>query len=201
MLRVVNLSCSKGERILFSGVQAELKPGEILHVRGENGVGKTSLLRMVVGLSTPAAGDILWNDVPISRCRESYLENLLFLGHHSALKADLTATENLRFSSSIDGMALTQGAVTAVLGQFGLKGREQFPIEWLSAGQKRRVLLARLSLRSAKLWVLDEPFNALDINATEFLLQMIADHLAADGMVLMTSHQSLALSNVRVLSL
>jgi heme exporter protein A len=201
MLRVVNLSCSKGERILFSGVQAELKPGEILHVRGENGVGKTSLLRMVVGLSTPAAGDILWNDVPISRCRESYLENLLFLGHHSALKADLTATENLRFSSSIDGMALTEGAVTAVLGQFGLKGREQFPIEWLSAGQKRRVLLARLSLRSAKLWVLDEPFNALDINATEFLLQMIADHLAADGMVLMTSHQSLALSNVRVLSL
>jgi heme exporter protein A len=201
MLRVVNLSCSKGERILFSGVQTELKPGEILHVRGENGVGKTSLLRMVVGLSTPAAGDILWNDVPISRCRESYLENLLFLGHHSALKADLTATENLRFSSSIDGMALTQGAVTAVLGQFGLKGREQFPIEWLSAGQKRRVLLARLSLRSAKLWVLDEPFNALDINATEFLLQMIADHLAADGMVLMTSHQSLALSNVRVLSL
>jgi heme exporter protein A len=171
MLRVVNLSCSKGERILFSGVQTELKPGEILHVRGENGVGKTSLLRMVVGLSTPAAGDILWNDVPISRCRESYLENLLFLGHHSALKADLTATENLRFSSSIDGMALTQGAVTAVLGQFGLKGREQFPIEWLSAGQKRRVLLARLSLRSAKLWVLDEPFNALDINATEFTLQ------------------------------
>jgi len=201
MLRVVNLSCSKGERILFSGVQTELKPGEILHVRGENGVGKTSLLRMVVGLSTPAAGDILWNDVPISRCRESYLENLLFLGHHSALKADLTATENLRFSSSIDGMVLTEGAVTAVLGQFGLKGREQFPIEWLSAGQKRRVLLARLSLRSAKLWVLDEPFNALDINATEFLLQMIADHLAADGMVLMTSHQSLALSNVRVLSL
>jgi heme exporter protein A len=201
MLRVVNLSCSKGERILFSGVQTELKPGEILHVRGENGVGKTSLLRMVVGLSTPAAGDILWNDVPISRCRESYLENLLFLGHHSALKADLTATENLRFSSSIDGMALTEGAVTAVLGQFGLKGREQFPIEWLSAGQKRRVLLARLSLRSAKLWVIDEPFNALDINATEFLLQMIADHLAADGMVLMTSHQSLALSNVRVLSL
>jgi len=201
VLRVVNLSCSKGERILFSGVQTELKPGEILHVRGENGVGKTSLLRMVVGLSTPAAGDILWNDVPISRCRESYLENLLFLGHHSALKADLTATENLRFSSSIDGMALTEGAVTAVLGQFGLKGREQFPIEWLSAGQKRRVLLARLSLRSAKLWVLDEPFNALDINATEFLLQMIADHLAADGMVLMTSHQSLALSNVRVLSL
>lgn len=201
MLRVVNLSCSKGERILFSGVQTELKPGEILHVRGENGVGKTSLLRMVVGLSTPAAGDILWNDVPISRCRDSYLENLLFLGHHSALKADLTATENLRFSSSIDGMALTEGAVTAVLGQFGLKGREQFPIEWLSAGQKRRVLLARLSLRSAKLWVLDEPFNALDINATEFLLQMIADHLAADGMVLMTSHQSLALSNVRVLSL
>ena len=201
MLRVVNLSCSKGERILFSGVQAELKPGEILHVRGENGVGKTSLLRMVVGLSTPAAGEILWNDVPISRCRESYLENLLFLGHHSALKADLTATENLRFSSSIDGMALTEGAVTAVLGQFGLKGREQFPIEWLSAGQKRRVLLARLSLRSAKLWVLDEPFNALDINATEFLLQMISDHLAADGMVLMTSHQSLALSNVRVLSL
>ena len=201
MLRVVNLSCSKGERILFSGVQAELEPGEILHVRGENGVGKTSLLRMVVGLSTPAAGDILWNDVPIPRCREYYLENLLFLGHHSALKADLTATENLRFSSSIDGMALTQGAVTAVLGQFGLKGREQFPIEWLSAGQKRRVLLARLSLRSAKLWVLDEPFNALDINATEFLLQMISDHLAADGMVLMTSHQSLALSNVRVLSL
>lgn len=201
MLRVVNLSCSKGERILFSGVQAELEPGEILHVRGENGVGKTSLLRMVVGLSTPAAGDILWNDVPISRCRESYLENLLFLGHHSALKADLTATENLRFSSSIDGMALTQGAVTAVLGQFGLKGREQFPIEWLSAGQKRRVLLARLSLRSAKLWVLDEPFNAIDINAIEFLLQMISDHLAADGMVLMTSHQSLALSNVRVLSL
>jgi heme exporter protein A len=186
---------------LFSGVQAELEPGEILHVRGENGVGKTSLLRMVVGLSTPAAGDILWNDVPISRCRESYLENLLFLGHHSALKADLTATENLRFSSSIDGMALTEGAVTAVLGQFGLKGREQFPIEWLSAGQKRRVLLARLSLRSAKLWVLDEPFNALDINSTEFLLQMISDHLAADGMVLMTSHQSLALSNVRVLSL
>jgi len=201
MLRVVNLSCSRGDKVLFSHVHAELKPGEIIHLRGENGAGKTSLLRLLVGLSTPAAGEILWNDVPITRCRESYLRHLLFLGHQSALKTDLTSIENLRLLSAIDGVALTEDAVTAVLGQFGLWGRERFPVEWLSAGQRRRVLLARLSLQSAKLWVLDEPLNALDVGATELLLRMISDHLAADGMVFMTSHQSLDLPNVRVLTL
>ncbi len=196
-LSVEGLSCARGERALFRGLGFELGPGELLYVRGENGAGKTSLLRLLVGLAKPLEGDIYWNGTPTSQCTEEFRKATLYLGHHAALKGELSALENLKFCAAIDGLDLQESEALSVLALFGLKGRERLPVEWLSAGQKRRVLLARLTLRKAKLWILDEPLNALDVKATQFLLDMIRNHLQAQGSVIMTSHQAFDLPNIK----
>ncbi len=201
MLKAHALACARGERTLFKDLSFQVGAGELLYVRGENGVGKTSLLRLLVGLAKPVAGEIKWNGKPLAQCRELFLKDTLYLGHHAALKGELSALENLKFSAAIDGVQLQEAQAYSALAMFGLKGRECLPVEWLSAGQKRRVLLARLVLRNAKLWILDEPLNALDVKATQFLLDMIRDHLQSQGAVIMTSHQSFDLPNVKELVL
>lgn len=196
-----NLTCARGERTLFKDLSFHVNAGELLYVRGENGVGKTSLLRLLVGLSKPVAGEIKWKGIPTEKCPEDFRKDTLYLGHHGALKGELSALENLRFSAAMDGMQLQESEALSALGLFGLKGRERLPVEWLSAGQKRRVLLARLALRKATLWILDEPLNALDVKATRFLLDMIRDHLQQQGAVIMTSHQLFDLPNIKELVL
>jgi heme exporter protein A len=186
---------------LFSGLDLSVEPGQWLHVRGENGSGKTSLLRLLAGLSQPEAGRIEWCGQPIRDSAEQYRRALLFLGHHGALKEELTALENLFFSSELDGNSLSQAQALSVLARFGLRGREELPVRWMSAGQKRRVLLARLMTRKASLWVLDEPFTALDVKAVDLLLELIREHLSAQGMVILTSHQAIALPGGRELQL
>ena len=200
-LRANALTCVRGERTLFTGLDLEVSAGEWLHVRGENGIGKTSLLRLLSGLTKPAAGEIFWNEQLISADPSEYHRNLLFLGHRDSLKEDLTALENLSIATALDGIVVTEDEILLALHRFGLRGREDLPVNCLSAGQKRRVLLARLLLRQAKLWILDEPFNALDVSAVEMLSKLILEHIASGGMAIMTSHQEIPMPNGRVVQL
>ncbi len=201
MLQARVLTCVRGERQLFSNLDLSLSAGQCLHVRGENGVGKTSLLRLLTGLSKPEVGDILFCGLSIFHDSESYRRNLLFLGHRDALKEDLTALENLEMYAALDDVELSTEQALATLWRFGLKGREDLPVNCLSAGQKKRVLMARMVTRQASVWILDEPFNALDSSAVLVLQDLIAEHLSEGGLVVLTSHQDLAIPNLQVLDL
>ena len=201
MLSARGLSCTRGERRLFSGVDFSVNPGEWVYVRGPNGVGKTSLLRILVGLAHPEAGQVFWGDEPIAACRPVYHQHLLDQGHYACIKDDLTAIENLRLAAGLDGVTLDEERAMRTLGRFGLRGREELPVRSLSAGQKRRVGMARLLSRKATLWVLDEPFTALDTVAVDMLAGVMAEHVAAGGMVVLTSHQPVPLENGKVLEL
>jgi heme exporter protein A len=195
------LTCVRGERALFSGLDLSVSTGEWLHIRGENGIGKTSLLRLLAGLAKPAAGEILWDGKSISADVSEFHRNLLFLGHRDSLKEDLTARENLSIATALDGVSVSEEEILLALHRFGLRGREDLPVNCLSAGQKRRVLLARLLLRKAKLWILDEPFNALDLRAVEMLSELISEHVLSGGTAVLTSHQSIAIPGGRVVQL
>jgi heme exporter protein A len=191
MLTATGLSCVRGERRLFAGLDLAVGPGEWLHVQGENGAGKTSLLRILAGLSPPAEGEIRWNGETTRALAEDFRRELLFLGHHGAVKEDLTPLENLTLAAQLDGTQLDEAAALKALARFGLRGREDLPVRFLSAGQKRRVLLARLAVRQAKLWILDEPFTALDVKAVDMLADLVAEHVAGGGMAILTSHQTI----------
>jgi heme exporter protein A len=193
MFCVSNLSCSRGDRRLFSGVSFSLQPGQWLHLEGNNGVGKTSLLRLVCGLSALEEGEIHWKDQAVGKDPQAFRANLAYLGHQLALKDDLSPLENLRIDAAIAGRQLTLPDALQALAQMGLRGRENLPVRVLSQGQKRRTALARLVVSSAKLWVLDEPFVALDTAAQNALSQVLNGHLAKQGMVLLTSHQAVSL--------
>lgn len=195
------LCCVRGERRLFQNLNLSVASGECLHVRGENGVGKTSLLRLLTGLSKPESGEVLWGQQSILQDSSSYHRELLFLGHRDALKEDLTALENLQLYAALDDIRLPDDKALAALWRFGLRGREHLPVNYLSAGQKRRVLMARMLTRQARLWILDEPFNALDIQAVETLQVLIAEHTEQGGLVVLTSHQEVSLPRVKVLEL
>ena len=195
------LACVRGERKLFEGLNVKVSSGECLHVRGENGVGKTSLLRLLTGLSKPDAGEILWGGLAINKDVSTYHRELLFLGHRDALKEDLTALENLQLYAALDDINLSDEKALSALWRFGLRGREHLPVSCLSAGQKRRVLMARMLTCQARLWILDEPFNALDIQAVQSLQDLIAEHVEFGGLVVLTSHQEVMLPYVRMLDL
>lgn len=193
MFSVSNLSCSKGDKRLFSGVSFTLQPGQWLHLEGDNGVGKTSLLRLACGLSALEDGEITWNNQAVSKDPQTFRANLAYLGHQLALKDDLSPLENLQTDAAIVGRQLTASDAKQALAQMGLRGRENLPVRVLSQGQKRRTALARLLVSSAKLWILDEPFVALDTMAQNALSEVINAHLAKEGMVLLTSHQAVSL--------
>ncbi|MBP9061991.1 MAG: cytochrome c biogenesis heme-transporting ATPase CcmA [Rhodoferax sp.] len=201
MLSAHGLTCVRGDRRLFAGLDLGVDAGEWLHVRGENGAGKTSLLRLLAGLSQPAEGEIRWNGQSIRAADSPYRQNLLFFGHHGALKEDLTAMENLAFAAAMDGGELQDITALESLYRFGLKGREELPVRVLSAGQKRRVMLARLAIRKARLWILDEPFTALDVKAVDLLATLISEHVAGGGMAVLTSHQTMPIPGGRVVQL
>jgi len=194
MLEASNLECVRGEKSLFRGLSFRLESATCLMVQGTNGSGKTSLLRMLCGLSQPAHGEIRWNGEPIGKLAEDYRGELLYCGHAGAVKDDLTALENARLSATLAGEPVDEQAARAALRQLGLKGREDLPARVLSAGQKRRVALTRLLLETRKLWVLDEPLTALDKAAVANLGGVIDAHLAGGGIAVLTSHQELPLS-------
>lgn len=199
MLEVCGLSCARGERLLFSDVSFSLNSGEWLHIQGENGAGKTSLMRLLVGLAHAEAGEISWKGQRAPS--PEYRQDLLYMGHHGAVKEDLTPFENLKLGLALDGLPADETQVLHALRRLGLRGREDLPVRVLSAGQKRRVLLARLLTRPARLWVLDEAFNALDVAAVTLLGGLIGEHIEQGGMAVLTSHQPLPVPGGRTLTL
>lgn len=201
MLSAHRLGCVRGERRLFTQLSFAVAAGQWLHVKGENGAGKTSLLRLLAGLSQPAEGEVRWCDQPIQQAESPYRKHLLFFGHHGAVKEDLSALENLSFTAAMDGAAVSEPQALAALYRMGLRGRENLPIRVLSAGQRRRVMLARLVIRNASLWVLDEPFTALDAKAVDLLTALIKEHLSSGGMAVLTSHQTMPLPDAVVVQL
>jgi len=200
-LQAQDWTCIRGERKLFSNISFDLSAGDCLHVRGENGVGKTSLLRLLTGLSKPEAGQVLWNHELIAKQVDQYHRNLLFLGHRDALKEEFSALENLQTYAALDDIDLPHEKALAALWHFGLRGRENLPVNCLSAGQKRRVLMARMLTRQARLWILDEPFNALDVSAVALLEGLMNEHLTSGGILVLTSHQVIHIPNVKALDL
>ena len=189
MLEVRNLECVRGDHRLFTGLNFQLEGGELLRLRGANGSGKTSLLRTLCGLLEPAEGEVLWRGENIRAQRDEFNAELLYLGHSNGVKAELTAFENLRIHNALCGRRLPDDRLYDALVEIGLGGREDLPTQVLSQGQKRRVALARLLLSDAALWVLDEPFTALDVDAVAQLARLMEAHLQRGGMVVYTTHQ------------
>jgi heme exporter protein A len=191
MLEAIDLEAVRGDATLFRGIAFALPRGTLLRVTGANGTGKTSLLRALCGLLVPAAGEVRWNGEPVRALREEYWKHLLYIGHPNALKDDLTAEENLTVGCALCGLDLPRRRIRDALGRFGLAGRGRVPARALSQGQKRRAALARLALgESLPLWILDEPFAALDAQAVGEVQALAAGHLARGGMVVLTTHQA-----------
>ncbi len=200
-LRAAEVACRRGDRVLFSGVSFVLGAGDWLHVRGANGAGKTSLLRLLAGLARPHAGRVQWNGVDLPRAGDDWRGAMAFFGHRAGVKDDLSALENVRLGAALDGRALDERAAAAALWRVGLRGREDLPLRVLSQGQRRRALLARVLARGARLWILDEPFAALDTGGVEMVGALVAEHLRAGGSAVLTSHQPIALRGGQQLEL
>lgn len=194
MLETLDLECVRGERRLFTQLNFSLGEGELLHLLGKNGAGKTSLLRMLIGLLPPAAGEIRWRGEPIRRLGDEYRGELCFLGHHNAIKEELTPLENLLTSAHLADDPLTEDDALDALEQVGLAGREDIHCRYLSQGQKRRVALSRLVHERRALWILDEPFVALDTAAVAWLAGIIGGHLQRGGLCVMTTHQPVTIA-------
>jgi heme exporter protein A len=194
MLQGISLACVRGDRELFKDVNFSLQAGGLLQVGGPNGSGKTSLLRMLCGLSNPAAGEIRWCNEAIHSLDERYLTAMTYIGHLSGTKDDLTVIENLRISSALSGSEISADQAYAALACIGLKGREQLPVKVLSQGQRRRVALARLLICKTSLWILDEPLVALDVMAVKLIQRLLEQHLQQGGMVVMTTHQEIEIA-------
>jgi heme exporter protein A len=201
-LQASQLTCTRGERQLFSGIDFDVKPGEAMRVVGANGSGKTSLLRMLCGLSLPADGEIRWNGKNINKVREEFSSQLIYLGHANGVKDDLLAWENVVISSGLSGNPITREAAYGALDAFGLDHAADLPTRALSQGQRKRVALARLQFgQQASLWILDEPFTALDQKTVMHLCDILNQHLQGGGMMIYTTHQEIALNPRQMLTL
>ena len=203
-LALSQVACVRGGRTRFSGRNLQLPGGHLLRVAGANGAGKTSLLRLMCGLLSPTEGQVLWRGQPLAAQREQWGRDLVYVGHAAALKDDLSPLDNLLTACTLGGQHAQRTSALQALADAGLRGFERTPARRLSQGQRRRCGLARLVLaRSAPLWVLDEPFNALDTAATAWLEGLIRAQLLRGGSVVLTSHQGVALDDTphQVLSL
>lgn len=190
VLRAEQLYCERDDRVLFAGLDFSLNPGELLQVKGSNGSGKTSLLRIICGLNDNFQGTIFWHNEPQGEVREEFLASLLYIGHKVGVNKVLSPRENLRWSMSLQASARTLG-IDEALAMTGLAGYEDVPCHNLSAGQQQRVSLARLHLSQACLWILDEPFTTLDVSGVAALETLLDQHVQAGGMALVTTHHRL----------
>lgn len=198
MLEVTNLTAIRDERVLFENLSFSLQCGDLVQIEGRNGTGKTTLMRIVAGLGDKEEGDIKWNGESIQSNREDFHQSLLFLGHQTGVKRDLTAFENLRFYQSIHAPLTSDQQIFDALTQVGLAGREDVPVAQLSAGQQRRVALARLWLSEQVLWILDEPLTAIDKQGVKVLENLFLEHANNGGIVLLTTHQDMFSDNPKL---
>lgn len=188
LLTVSDLCTVRDDRVLFAKLDFQLQAGEIMQVVGANGTGKTTLLNGLMGLAPFESGAIYWQGENIQDNPSVFKQNVAFVGHLLGLKPLLTAVENLQFLAQLHQKLISLADIEQALKKVGLYGYEDVPIARLSAGQKRRVALARLFLQQAKLWVLDEPFTAIDLAGVQALEQWLVDHAQQGGMVLLTTH-------------
>lgn len=191
LLQVENLFCERDERVLFEDLRFSVSEGDVLQVEGQNGSGKTTLLRILSGLSTHFEGELYWKGEPLSDVRDDYRRELLYFGHHPGVKAVLTPEENLQWYAAMHP-GIDAAAISHALSKVGLSGYEGVPCHTLSAGQNRRVSLARLYLSSAKLWILDEPFTAIDKKGVAEKEALIIEHANKGGCVILTTHHELS---------
>ena len=182
-----HLTLYRGERCLFKGLGFALNPGELLLLEGSNGSGKTSLLRAIAGLLELESGTVRWNGTPLLRERQSFQNSMVWMSHKPGLKGDLTLVENLRYEAALRLQAEVEFAT--VLKQLGLNRLTRLPVRSLSAGQQRRVALARLLLSSATVWMMDEPTANLDAEGRDLVVKIVGQHLAKGGMAIVAAHQ------------
>ena len=194
MLEAVNLSCARGERRLFSGLNFSLSAGTFLQAFGPNGSGKTSLLRIICGLTAPAAGEVCWDGTNIRRLGEEYVAEIAYVAHQNGVKDELDPVENLRISCGVAGNALRKQEAHAVLERVGLSKQAHLPARLLSAGQRRRLALSRLLASRARLWILDEPLASLDEDGATLARNLISEHLSSGGVAIVATHQEMDLS-------
>jgi heme exporter protein A len=185
------LTLIRGDRCLFHGLEFALKSGELLLVEGPNGSGKTTLLRAIAGLVDPDEGLVRWNGTDVKQDRQAFHANLVWMAHRPGFKGDLTVIENLRFEAGLRTMAMS--AAGPHLARLGVATLTDMPFRVLSAGQQRRVALARLMLADAPLWLMDEPFTNLDADGQDLVIEVLQEHLRDGGMCVMATHQQVEL--------
>ena len=188
-LQAESLCLLRGDRCLFKALDFALQDGELLVVEGPNGSGKTSLLRGIAGLLEFETGRVTWNDRPVRECVQEFRSELVWFSHRVGFKGDLTLIENLAFEAGL--RAMDSARLNGVLAQLSLSKLVELPFRALSAGQQRRVALARMLLSSGRLWIMDEPFTNLDKAGQSLVVELIEQHLAAQGLCIVASHQHL----------
>ena len=190
LIEVRGLTCERGERTLFTGMSFTVAPGSLVRIAGSNGAGKTTLLRLLTGLMRPAEGEIFWRGEPILKAAQDFWRELCYIGHRNGVKDDLSVMENVLINARIASLSCTPEAARAALAAVGLSDYEDVPAGQLSQGQRRRVALARLWLsESVPLWILDEPFTALDVKGVARLADLVSKHVAEGGVVMLVTHQ------------
>ena len=193
MLEIQTLECVRDDRLLFNDLSFTVADAEVLQIEGPNGSGKTSLLRIICGLRLPEAGQVMWQGESISANREDYYANMVYIGHLPCIKADLTVMENVRSLLDTRSLTLSNVVIEAALAKVGLASYEDVQGKALSSGQRRRILLAFIELAQAKLWILDEPLTALDVQGVDLMESMILEHREAGGSVVFTTHHGMQL--------
>lgn len=197
LLRAEKLFCERDDRILFQNLSFSLGQGQILQIEGPNGSGKTTLIRILCGLSQDFEGDLYWQETPLAQVVTAFRQSSVYFGHNTGVKLALTAQENLNWMAQIKGItwpaAELATRIDGALEQVGLRGFEDVPLYTLSAGQKRRVALAALQLKPIPLWILDEPFTAIDRHGVQELESLIVNHALQGGSVILTTHHELSI--------
>ena len=186
-LSAENLTLIRGERCLFEGLDLAVTSGELLILEGRNGCGKTSLMRAIAGMLSLETGEVFWNDQPVRKQRQNFHGSLVWLAHRTGLKGDLNMLENLQFERSLRPQSTCDSE--SVYERLGIERLRKLPLRSLSAGQQRRVALARLLLADVPLWMLDEPFTNLDREGRKLVMELVEEHLAAGGLCVMAAHQ------------
>jgi heme exporter protein A len=201
VLTVTGLCCTRGGRSLFKSLAFAVHAGQLLHVQGRNGSGKTTLLRTLCGLLPITSGQINWCGQSLTDLADDYYRDLLYIGHLNAIKDDLTGLENLQIAMRLAEQQPSTAQLQHALTQIGLTHYHDVPCRFLSQGQKKRVALARLALTTAPLWILDEPFTALDYEAVDYVRWQLANHLQTGGLVILTTHQEVNFDHHHVVPL
>lgn len=200
-LKLNSISCQRGDNLLFSNLTYTIKKNDFIQIIGNNGMGKTSLLRIVTGLVSPENGKVTFDNKLISKNREEFNQHLLYIGHHAGVKPELTPIENLRFYQSINESKAGEDILWEALHNVGLLGKEDLASGHLSAGQQKRVALARLWISNAPLWILDEPFNAIDKRGVKHLTRLFEKHCEEGGIAIITSHQDVPSQRLKSIDL